>query len=63
MWERFSIATQELYEKSLVRVEDGSLSAELLEIKSFLSVPQVTPHKPHIRPAVTATVTSTLLHA
>lgn len=46
MWGRFSIATQELYEKSLVRVEDGSLSAELLEIKSFLSVPQVNSHKP-----------------
>lgn len=46
LWERFSIATQELYEKSLVRVEDGSLSAELLEIKSFLSVPQVSSHGP-----------------
>ncbi|XP_040911201.1 glomulin, FKBP associated protein a isoform X2 [Toxotes jaculatrix] len=30
----------ELYEKSLVRVVDGSLPADLLEIKSFLSVPQ-----------------------
>ncbi|XP_074506867.1 glomulin, FKBP associated protein a [Sebastes fasciatus] len=30
----------ELYEKSLVRVEDGGLSADLLEIKSFLTVPQ-----------------------
>ncbi|XP_054622747.1 glomulin, FKBP associated protein a [Dunckerocampus dactyliophorus] len=30
----------ELYEKSLVRVEDGSLPAELLEIKTFLTVPQ-----------------------
>ncbi|XP_041805370.1 glomulin, FKBP associated protein a [Chelmon rostratus] len=30
----------ELYEKSLVRVEDGSLPADLLEIKSFLAVPQ-----------------------
>lgn len=30
----------ELYEKSLVRVEDCSLSVDLLEIKSFLSVPQ-----------------------
>lgn len=33
--------TQELYEKSLVRVADGSLSADLLEIKTFLTVPQV----------------------
>ncbi|KAM9349134.1 glomulin, FKBP associated protein a [Symphorus nematophorus] len=30
----------ELYEKSLVRVEDGSLAADLLEIKTFLTVPQ-----------------------
>ncbi|KAK2895493.1 glomulin, FKBP associated protein a [Channa argus] len=30
----------ELYEKSLVRVKDGSLSPDLLEIKTFLSVPQ-----------------------
>ncbi|XP_029381305.1 glomulin, FKBP associated protein a [Echeneis naucrates] len=30
----------ELYEKSLVRVVDGSLPAELLEIKTFLTVPQ-----------------------
>ncbi|KAI3375117.1 hypothetical protein L3Q82_021642 [Scortum barcoo] len=30
----------ELYEKSLVRVEDGSLHADLLEIKTFLTVPQ-----------------------
>ncbi|XP_051261859.1 glomulin, FKBP associated protein a isoform X1 [Dicentrarchus labrax] len=30
----------ELYEKSLVRVEDGSLPADLLEIKTFLQVPQ-----------------------
>ncbi|KAM9844834.1 glomulin, FKBP associated protein a [Aulostomus maculatus] len=30
----------ELYEKSLVRVEDGRLPAELLEIKTFLTVPQ-----------------------
>ncbi|KAM6919714.1 glomulin, FKBP associated protein a isoform 2-T3 [Lycodopsis pacificus] len=30
----------ELYEKSLVRLEDGSLSADLLEIKTFLTVPQ-----------------------
>ncbi|KAK5918935.1 hypothetical protein CgunFtcFv8_022873 [Champsocephalus gunnari] len=30
----------ELYEKSLVRVEDGSLPADLLEIRSFLTVPQ-----------------------
>uniref|UniRef100_A0AAX7V0Y2 Glomulin, FKBP associated protein a n=1 Tax=Astatotilapia calliptera TaxID=8154 RepID=A0AAX7V0Y2_ASTCA len=30
----------ELYEKSLVRVEDGSLRADLLEIKTFLTVPQ-----------------------
>lgn len=33
--------TQELYEKSLVRVEDNSLSVDLLEIKTFLTVPQV----------------------
>uniref|UniRef100_A0A8P4KIP9 Glomulin, FKBP associated protein a n=1 Tax=Dicentrarchus labrax TaxID=13489 RepID=A0A8P4KIP9_DICLA len=33
---------QELYEKSLVRVEDGSLPADLLEIKTFLQVPQVS---------------------
>lgn len=33
--------TQELYEKSLVRVEDSSLRADLLEIKTFLTVPQV----------------------
>ncbi|XP_029309244.1 glomulin, FKBP associated protein a [Cottoperca gobio] len=30
----------ELYEKSLVRVEDGSLPADLMEIKTFLTVPQ-----------------------
>ncbi|XP_077394184.1 glomulin, FKBP associated protein a [Festucalex cinctus] len=30
----------ELYEKSLVRVEDNSLPSELLEIKTFLTVPQ-----------------------
>nr|XP_057922091.1 glomulin-like [Doryrhamphus excisus]XP_057922092.1 glomulin-like [Doryrhamphus excisus] len=30
----------ELYEKSLVRVEDGSLPADLLEIKTFRTVPQ-----------------------
>ncbi|XP_076000546.1 glomulin, FKBP associated protein a [Genypterus blacodes] len=30
----------ELYEKSLVRLEDRSLSADLLEIKTFLTVPQ-----------------------
>lgn len=30
----------ELYEKSLVRVVDGSLHADLLEIKTFLTVPQ-----------------------
>ncbi|XP_071347347.1 glomulin, FKBP associated protein a isoform X2 [Trachinotus anak] len=30
----------ELYEKSLVRVADGSLPADLLEIKTFLEVPQ-----------------------
>ncbi|XP_028988011.1 glomulin, FKBP associated protein a [Betta splendens] len=30
----------ELYEKSLVRVEDGVLPADLLEIKTFLTVPQ-----------------------
>lgn len=32
--------TQELYEKSLVQVEDSSLPADLLEIKAFLTVPQ-----------------------
>lgn len=30
----------ELYEKSLVRVEDNSLPTDLLEIKTFLTVPQ-----------------------
>uniref|UniRef100_A0A8D3E1J5 Glomulin, FKBP associated protein a n=1 Tax=Scophthalmus maximus TaxID=52904 RepID=A0A8D3E1J5_SCOMX len=35
----FPIA-QELYEKSLVRVVDGSLPADLLQIKTFLTVPQ-----------------------
>ncbi|KAJ8357537.1 hypothetical protein SKAU_G00203310 [Synaphobranchus kaupii] len=30
----------ELYEKSLVRVEDSSLAVDLLELKSFFSVPQ-----------------------
>lgn len=35
------MVTQELYEKSLVRVEDGSLPADLLEIRTFLTVPQV----------------------
>uniref|UniRef100_A0A3Q3IFR2 Glomulin, FKBP associated protein a n=1 Tax=Monopterus albus TaxID=43700 RepID=A0A3Q3IFR2_MONAL len=30
----------ELYEKSLMRVEDGSLPADLMEIKTFLTVPQ-----------------------
>lgn len=38
--------TQELYEKSLVRLEDGSLPADLLEIKTFLTVPQVSPVDP-----------------
>lgn len=33
--------TQELYEKSLVRVVDGSLPADLLEIKTFRTAPQV----------------------
>lgn len=36
-----SLAAQELYEKSLMRVEDNSLPADLLEIKTFLSVAQV----------------------
>ncbi|XP_053507444.1 glomulin, FKBP associated protein a isoform X1 [Ictalurus furcatus] len=30
----------ELYEKTLVRVEDGSLPCDLLDLKSFLNVPQ-----------------------
>ncbi|XP_042353843.1 glomulin, FKBP associated protein a [Plectropomus leopardus] len=30
----------ELYEKSLVRLEEGSLPADLLEIRTFLTVPQ-----------------------
>ncbi|KAG5286875.1 hypothetical protein AALO_G00019720 [Alosa alosa] len=30
----------DLYEKSLVRVEDNSLSVELLELKTFVSIPQ-----------------------
>ncbi|XP_066508152.1 glomulin-like [Hoplias malabaricus] len=30
----------ELYEKTLVRVEDGSLPVDLLDLKTFLSVPQ-----------------------
>ncbi|KAG7524987.1 hypothetical protein JOB18_020252 [Solea senegalensis] len=30
----------ELYEKSLVRVEDGSLPVDLMEIKTFLTLPQ-----------------------
>ncbi|XP_061775844.1 glomulin, FKBP associated protein a [Nerophis ophidion] len=30
----------ELYEKSLVRVDDGSLPADLLEIKTFMAVPR-----------------------
>ncbi|XP_062373336.1 glomulin, FKBP associated protein a isoform X2 [Sardina pilchardus] len=30
----------DLYEKSLIRVEDNSLSVELLELKTFVSVPQ-----------------------
>ncbi|KAJ0012167.1 hypothetical protein NQD34_013142 [Periophthalmus magnuspinnatus] len=34
------IFPQELYEKTLVRVEDCGLPVDLLEIKSFLSVPQ-----------------------
>lgn len=35
------LAVQELYEKSLVRVDDNSLPADLLEIKTFLTVAQV----------------------
>ncbi|KAK7945327.1 hypothetical protein WMY93_001055 [Mugilogobius chulae] len=45
----------ELYEKSLVRVEDCGLTVDLLEIKSFISVPQalvnvmtICPHQ-HLR--------------
>uniref|UniRef100_A0A3B4AAA2 Uncharacterized protein n=1 Tax=Periophthalmus magnuspinnatus TaxID=409849 RepID=A0A3B4AAA2_9GOBI len=36
----FPTVYQELYEKTLVRVEDCGLPVDLLEIKSFLSVPQ-----------------------
>lgn len=36
------LAVQELYEKSLVRVDDHSLPADLLEIKTFLTVAQVS---------------------
>lgn len=32
---------QELYEKSLLRVDDGTLCADLLEIRTFLTVPKV----------------------
>lgn len=35
------LAIQELYEKSLVQVDDNSLPANLLEIKTFLTVAQV----------------------
>lgn len=35
------LAVQELYEKSLVRVDDNTLPADLLEIKTFLTVAQV----------------------
>lgn len=38
---KLSLAVQELYEKSLVRVDDNSLPADLLEIKTFLTVAQV----------------------
>lgn len=44
-----SVCGQELYEKSLVRVEDGCLPADLLEVRTFLEVPQVstfTPQQP-----------------
>lgn len=37
---------QELYEKSLVRVEDCSLPAGLLEVQTFLKVPQVNTFAP-----------------
>lgn len=36
------IFNQELYEKSLVGVEDNSLPVDLLELKIFFSVPQVS---------------------
>lgn len=38
---KLHLSVQELYEKSLVRVEEGSLPADLLEIKTFLTVSQV----------------------
>uniref|UniRef100_A0A667XMT9 Glomulin, FKBP associated protein a n=1 Tax=Myripristis murdjan TaxID=586833 RepID=A0A667XMT9_9TELE len=38
--DRVSPLHQELYEKSLVRLEDGSLHVSLLEIKTFISVPR-----------------------
>lgn len=51
--------TQELYEKSLVRLEDGSLPADLLEIRTLLTVPQVITviqTKPSLYSAVTLSV-------
>lgn len=41
-----SVCGQELYEKSLVRVEDGCLPADLLEVRTFLEVPQVNTFTP-----------------
>ncbi|KAI5608893.1 glomulin isoform X1 [Silurus asotus] len=42
MWSCYSadLSVQELYEKTLVRVEDSSLPCDLLDLKSFLDVPQ-----------------------
>lgn len=38
---KLHLAVQELYEKSLVRVDDHNLPVDLLEIKTFLTVAQV----------------------
>lgn len=43
---RVCVCGQELYEKSLVRVEDGCLPADLLEVRTFLEVPQVNTFTP-----------------
>uniref|UniRef100_A0A4W4FFT9 Glomulin, FKBP associated protein a n=1 Tax=Electrophorus electricus TaxID=8005 RepID=A0A4W4FFT9_ELEEL len=36
-----NLSTQELYEKTLVRLENSSLPVDLLDLKTFFSVPQV----------------------
>lgn len=44
------VCGQELYEKSLVRVEDDCLPDDLLELQTFLRVPQVNTLAPQRTP-------------